>query len=457
MRAVVYLRQSKDAAGDELAVSRQREDCLKLAADRGWTVIGEYVDNDRSASNGQTRPRYEAMLKAADRSDFDVIICWHIDRLTRRLADLVELIPRLEVARVRVATVSGDINLDTDSGRLVARILGSVAEGEVERKSARQKRAAMQAAELGQPHGGPRAFGYEPDGKTVREAEAEALRAAYASLLAGRSMVGLAKDLNAAGLVTRRGKPFTHSGVRAILINPRNAGLRAYNGDIKGHAVWPAIVDEDTWRAAHALLTDESRRKDHPTARRWLLGSLALCGRCGATVKVSYRENNAAGESVRIYKCREHPHLSRVAAFCDAVVIERVIARLSRDDARDLLIDDDRPDMAALRSESDVLRIRLEQLAEAFADGTINASQLRAGTERLRARLGELEAQMVHVDRAPLLADLVNAEDVEDAWHISGLDRQRAIIDLLYTVTLLPRPPGRTEPTLESVRMEPKK
>ena len=63
---------------------------------------------------------------------------------------------------------------------------------------------------------------------------------------------------------------------------------------------------------------------------------------------------------------------------------------------------------------------------------------------------------MVHVDRAALLADLVTASDVRKAWGRIGLDRQRAVIDLLYTVTLLPSPPGRINPELESVRMEAK-
>ena len=103
-------------------------------------------------------------------------------------------------------------------------------------------------------------------------------------------------------------------------------------------------------------------------------------------------------------------------------VSERVIARLSRDDARDLLIDDDREDVAELRGEADVLRLRLEQLAEAFADGALSSAQLRAGTERLRARRkGDLETRMVHVDKAPLLADLVTAHDVRKAWRASAL------------------------------------
>jgi hypothetical protein len=100
----------------------------------------------------------------------------------------------------------------------------------------------------------------------------------------------------------------------------------------------------------------------------------------------------------------------------------RVIERLSRDDARDLLIDDDRADLADLRAEQSTLRMRLDQLAEQFADGALSASQLRAGSERLRARLADVEAKMVHVDRAPLLADLVTASDVRKAWEAVGLD-----------------------------------
>jgi hypothetical protein len=273
-------------------------------------------------------------------------------------------------------------------------------------------------------------------------------------------MVGIARDLDAAGFVTARlGKRFNHSAARAVLINPRNAGLRAYRGDIIGLAAWPAIVNEDTWRAAHALLTDSERRRGPgSSARKWLLGGLALCGRCddGTTVKVTYREADANGRNVRAYRCHKSSHLTREASFCDWRVTEWVIARLSRDDARDLLIDDDREDLAALRSEQSTLRLRLDQLADAFADGTATHSQFRSGTERLRARLADLEARMVHVDRAPLLADLVTAHDVRKAWEGIGLDRQRAVIDVLYKVTLLPRGPGRRPADLESVRMEAK-
>jgi DNA invertase Pin-like site-specific DNA recombinase len=469
VRAAVYLRQSKDQNGAGLAVERQREDCLRLCRERGWEPA-EYVDNDKSAYSGKKRPDYQRMLDDIEAGSLDAVVCWDLDRLHRRPIELEHFIDLADRHHLALATVSGDTDLGTDSGRLFARVKGAVARSEGERKSARQKRQGLQAAQMGKPQRGPRAFGYEPDGLTVRPAEAKALRAAYDAVLAGTTLTSLCRELMAAGFTTPRDGPFRISTLRAILLNPRNAGLRAYGthevGEagrkrrepkIIGSAIWPAIVDEDTWRTVHALLTDKARRSDkHSTARKWLLGGIALCGRCGGPMTVFYRGRDANGGQVRTYRCRDHRHLTREASFCDWRVAERIIARLSRDDARDLLVDDDREDLAELRTEHSTLRMRLGQLGEDFADGTITRDVLHSGTERLRTRLADVEARMVHVDRAPLLADLVTAEDVRAAWAALGLDRKRAVIDLLYKVTLLPSPPGRTNPELESVRMEPK-
>ena len=115
MRAAIYLRQSKDTSGNGLAVERQRKDCEKLAADRGWTVVATFTDNDISASNGKRRPGYEDLLTLIDTRQVEAIVAWHVDRLTRRLADLEDLITRCDVTGVKVATVSGDLDLSTDS------------------------------------------------------------------------------------------------------------------------------------------------------------------------------------------------------------------------------------------------------------------------------------------------------------------------------------------------------
>jgi DNA invertase Pin-like site-specific DNA recombinase len=60
--AAIYARISSDQDGTALGVTRQLEDCRKLAADRGWTIGDEYVDNDVCAYKHRRRPQYARMV-----------------------------------------------------------------------------------------------------------------------------------------------------------------------------------------------------------------------------------------------------------------------------------------------------------------------------------------------------------------------------------------------------------
>ena len=76
LRAVIYLRISKDKAGDEHGVINQRGEAERLSAARGYQVGAVYCDNDISAFSGKHRPGYEAMMAAAARGEFDVIVLY---------------------------------------------------------------------------------------------------------------------------------------------------------------------------------------------------------------------------------------------------------------------------------------------------------------------------------------------------------------------------------------------
>ena len=56
IRAAIYARISYDPDARAVGVDRQREDCLDLAASRGWTVVAEYIDNNVSASKSRGKP-----------------------------------------------------------------------------------------------------------------------------------------------------------------------------------------------------------------------------------------------------------------------------------------------------------------------------------------------------------------------------------------------------------------
>ena len=439
----MYLRQSRDALQTGLAVERQRQDCEKLAAERGWDVIRVLIDNDLSASSGVRRPGYEELLRLVDERSIDVIVVWHIDRLMRRLSDLENVIQRCELAKVRVATVSGDLDLSTDAGRLVGRILSSVAQGEVERKSARQKRAALQAAESGRPPA-RRAFGFTNGGHDP--VEAAALREVYRLVLAGTTLVAATRWLNDRGHRTTMGNPWDRSSVRSMLLNPRNAGLRAYHRAVVGPGDWEPIVDESIWRAVVELLTDPSRTPRH-SGTRWLGSGLYRC-HCGSAVRVNYSH---AGR--RVYQCSTAGHLSRLAAPIDDLVGEVVVARLRRPDVMALLCEE-APDVEPLRAEAAALRLRLDQLATDYAAELLTGRQVRVASELLGGKLEAAEKRLADAGRASRLGPVVTSPDPGQAWLDSDLSVQRLIVDTLATVTVLPGERGRAAFDPESVRIE---
>lgn len=461
VRAIIYLRISSDRSGEEAGVQRQREDCERLVRRRGWTLVGVEQDNDQSASTGRRRPGYERVLAAIDAKETDVVVAWALDRLQRNKRDEMRLYETCQRRNVTIALVNGaDLDFGTAAGRFVADLLGSSARFEVQMKSDRQRRAQEQAAKAGRRSGGRRPFGYEADGVTIREAEAAAVREGYASLLAGVPLAAIAREWNSAGLVTGQGRykeghkgepsQWRPDGVRLVLRNPRYAGLRSYRGEIVAKAVWPAVVDEETYRAADALLGDPSRRRT-PRSGRYLLSGLAVCGVCGAPVHAG----GNARPGVRAYRCSgSMGHFARKADDVETYVKAVILERLSRADARQLLAKQSTPDTAALHTQANALRSRLDSLAADFAEGDLTASQLRTASARIRELLQETESQMADAGRVNVLGPLVGADDLSAVWEKLGVARQRAVIDALATVVLMP--PGRGVRTFrpETVRLD---
>jgi site-specific DNA recombinase len=196
------------------------------------------------------------------------------------------------------------------------------------------------------------------------------------------------------------------------------------------------MVSEEVYRAARAILDDPGRRTATTTSRRFLLSGLARCHHCGETV-VSNRSQNGN----RTYSCRTSRSLARAAEPIDDFVTRVVLARLAQPDALDLLAARDERDVTALRVEAAALRVRLDELADSFADGVITRGQMERGTDRARTRLEIVEQELAAAGGVSVLEELVTAGNIGAMWEGLDLDRRRAVIDTLVTITLLP--PGR--------------
>ncbi len=444
--AAVYCRISEDRAGAGLGVARQREDCEALASRIGWAVGTCHVDNDISAYSGRRRPGYEAMLAELEAGAATAVLAWHPDRLHRSPRELERFIDVCERRHVAVATVqAGELDLSTPTGRMSARIVGAVARHESEHKAQRIARAYAQTTHAGRWPGGTTPYGWTlQDGNLIVDpAAAAVLREVARDVLAGVSLRSIARELNERGVATSRGKQWTGPALRDMLRRPRNVGLAVLHGETVGNGRWNGILTEETWRGVCAILADPTRKTSTGNQPAHLLSGIAVCGFCGVTMAVGYvRRSKSRPELRRLYRCQGCRKANRDAQPLDEYIAGIVVSRLSRPDAADLLLDKDRPDLAELAEQAGAFRARLDELATSYADGVITASQLHTGSERLRAKLSDVEAVQSTHARAPVLTGLIGAPDVGEAWQALTLDRRRAVVRTLLHITVLKGRPG---------------
>jgi DNA invertase Pin-like site-specific DNA recombinase len=450
LQAVIYCRISLDRSGKGLGVEQQERDCRALADRLSLTVREVYVDNDVSASGytRKRRPEYERMLRDLEASPA-AILAMHPDRMYRRMRDLDALVEVVEKLGVPIHTVhGGDVDLTTASGRTTARLVGVIAQGETERMSERRK-ARKQAQRLaGEYHGGPRPFGFEKDGVTMRLDEAERIQQAVTDLLAGRTLYSLTREWNEAG-VRPSGAPFgpiqpypwTARQVSRVLVRARNAALIEHDGQIIGNAVWPAIISEDELRAVRAVLRNPARKISPGPARKHLLSGYLRCGVCGGPMIVSY----SGGERARaVYRCvpgHGPGHASRTVTHLDEYVTRMVLAYLSRPEN---VVPPPAEDTTLARTRLAAITAELDDLAELVGQGKISARQMAIASAPLEAEAQKLRERIDASLMADALGAFQGAEDPAEIWEQLDLDRRRNVIQrLVASITVNPAAKGR--------------
>jgi hypothetical protein len=219
-----------------------------------------------------------------------------------------------------------------------------------------------------------------------------------------------------------------------------------HQGQIIGAAHWPPIVDETTWRATVAILSDPGRKTTPGPARRHLLTWLARCGVCGAPVFCTSTSRAAANGRERrtVYRCREDTrgHVARDKTALDDFITRLVIARLSREDAAELLIKhEDGPDLAALQREAAAIGELMAERDRLHRQRVITTGMLVDGMRELQAELAVVEQRIAEAGQADVLAPLIG--NPAEAWEGLGLDQRRAVIDALMSIRVMPTRKGR--------------
>ena len=113
-RAALYLRVS---TLEQTTVNQERE-LRAVAARMGCEIVAVHRDNGISGAKSRNgRPGFDALCKAANRREFDIIMAWSVDRLGRSLQDLVGFLSDIHALKIDLYLHQQGIDTTTPAGK----------------------------------------------------------------------------------------------------------------------------------------------------------------------------------------------------------------------------------------------------------------------------------------------------------------------------------------------------
>ncbi len=309
MKVAVYIRVStEDQAREGYSLAVQREYLEDFAKREGYEVYKVYCDDGVSAYSTR-RPALQELLADAKAKRFELVIAYKLDRFSRNLKDLLNLVDELSGYGVAFKSATEPFDTSTSAGRLMFQQLGSFAEFERNRIAERVVPGMIRSAKQGNWQGSCYApFGYKYNKpKKLLEIvpeEAEIVKLIYRLYIDGRSSFRVMEYLNKNGYKSRSGKIFYNKFICDVLKNPiymgkivwnRKQYLKSSKADrdykyqvndeekfivVKGRH--QAIISEEDFIKVRKIV-DERKHSWTPraTGTQYLLHGIMGCAKCG--------------------------------------------------------------------------------------------------------------------------------------------------------------------------------
>jgi DNA invertase Pin-like site-specific DNA recombinase len=442
-QVVLYARVSTtEQAEKDLSLPAQLDTLRRLAADRQYEVVAEYIEPGASGRDDQ-RPLFRRMMQEvlAPSASVNAILVVHTSRFMRDAGKAVVHKQALARRGIRVLSASQE-TADDPSGHLMETIYAGFDQYESEMNGYRTSAAIRENARRGFVNGSQAPFGYRASlvdtgvGPKRRKllpepSETATLREVFRLYIAHGGAKAVARELNQGGHRYRGGKLWTKDWVLRVLEETAVVGTYYWGktdnrtGKIRDRDEWIAIpveptLDRDLFDAAQRVRKsrDPERLPGRTASSPLLLAGLICCGKCGASyvLETSGKATPAGEYSYRYYNCRGFVKSGKEVCGgqrvpvkkLDRAVLEHLAERVFTVERCRTLVRDIVEESGLLRQKTDEQRRELQQQIddidrriarwiEAFETANEDRDIVMPRLRELRAKRDEMAATIAKV------------------------------------------------------------
>lgn len=386
-KAALYERVSTlEQALEGYSLGAQDDKLTKHAEYMGFEIFNRYVDDGYSGSS-LNRPAIQRLISDIKEGCIDIVLIYKLDRLSRRVKDVLELVDLFERHKVTLYSLTENIDLSSPFGRAALKMAATFSE--LERENIIERTAMGRVAKIKNGyyscHGKP-PFGYDFDpvtkSFTVNRLEAEIVRDIFERYIGGYSL----RKLNNYCLERYCLAFFNNEmACKSIIHRPIYAGYIDFKGELVAAKNIEPIITLNTFLQARNSAKEHTRQHAHDNLP-YLLTGLLYCAKCGNRF-VGKRRNHYAVEngkrvlkysyttygcSARLKSGRNYPNTKCNNDIINAIEIEDYVNKFVHNLAvSDTAISDNNSFKDTLVADLNVLNADREKLLDLYMDNII--------------------------------------------------------------------------------------
>lgn len=453
-KVAIYCRVSTvEQAEEGYSIDEQRRRNIEYCGKEGHEVFKVYEDRGISGKNISGRPGLKELLKDANSGKFGLVIVWKLNRISRKLIDILNIVDTLEKNKIAFRSLTESFETETPAGKLQLNIMGAIGEFERGTIAENVKMGMIARAREGKWNGG-KVLGYDvveipSEGKkrkdtklVINEKEAMTVRRIFELYSKGHGYKATVNKVNKEGHKSKRGNYFSTASIKEILKNPVYIGKIRYNvrqdwNEKRRKNINPnpiivdgehdSIIDIETWEKVQVILKDRSKTHNRVYDSEFPLTGLLKCPVCGASMTItrSYNERKDGSKNIlEYYSCGNWKNKGTAvcnsnsirAEVADNVVINKLIETVNNELILKKVINNINKnkssklkpkvdEMTLVNKEIDELNWKKNCSIEIFEYGILTKRELAERVKKLNEEIDTLKFRLDEIKQDVMLAE----------------------------------------------------